>query len=138
MTMNREGPPNDARVDRNGRRKADIFRKQGTADRGAIAVRDRFAGEDGVDLPEPEKHESRLGGLERQGSIGLAGLTEPQTMRHYVRLSQKNYSIDVGFYPLGSCTMKHNPRLNEKMARLPDLAMSILCSLNRPCRVPLS
>ncbi len=38
-------------------------------------------------------------------------------MRHYVRLSQKNYSIDAGLYPLGSCTMKHNPRLNEKMAR---------------------
>ena len=40
-------------------------------------------------------------------------------MRHYVRLSQKNYAIDSGIYPLGSCTMKHNPRLNEKMARLP-------------------
>ncbi len=40
-------------------------------------------------------------------------------MRHYVRLSQRNYSIDTGLYPLGSCTMKHNARLNEKMARLP-------------------
>ncbi|MGZ5919280.1 MAG: aminomethyl-transferring glycine dehydrogenase subunit GcvPB, partial [Hyphomicrobium sp.] len=40
----------------------------------------------------------------------------------YTRLSQKNYSIDTGFYPLGSCTMKHNPRLNEKMARLPGFA----------------
>ncbi len=40
-------------------------------------------------------------------------------MRHYVRLSQKNYAIDTGLFPLGSCTMKHNPRLNEKMARLP-------------------
>ncbi len=43
-------------------------------------------------------------------------------MRHYVRLSQKNYAIDTGIYPLGSCTMKHNPRLNEKMARLPGFA----------------
>ena len=43
-------------------------------------------------------------------------------MRHYVRLSQKNYAIDTGLYPLGSCTMKHNPRLNEKMARLPGFA----------------
>ena len=42
-------------------------------------------------------------------------------MRHYVRLSRNNYSIDAGIYPLGSCTMKHNPRLNEKMARLPRL-----------------
>ena len=62
---------------------------------------------------------SRLNGLERAQEIGLAGLSEPETLRHYVRLSQKNYSIDTGIYPLGSCTMKHNPRLNEKIARLP-------------------
>ena len=73
----------------------------------------------GVDMPEPKKVKSRLGGLERTGAIGLPGLTEPETMRHYVRLSRKNYAIDSGLYPLGSCTMKHNPRLNEKMARLP-------------------
>ncbi|MBU0799623.1 MAG: aminomethyl-transferring glycine dehydrogenase subunit GcvPB, partial [Alphaproteobacteria bacterium] len=46
----------------------------------------------------------------------------PQVMRHFVRLSTWNYSIDHGFFPLGSCTMKHNPRLNEKMARLPGFA----------------
>src|SRR3712207_9293703 len=40
-------------------------------------------------------------------------------MRHYVRLSQKSHAIDLAMYPLGSCTMKHNPRLNERMARLP-------------------
>ncbi len=73
----------------------------------------------GVDLPEPKHKANRLGGLERQSPIGLPGLTEPETMRHYVRLSRKNYAIDSGLYPLGSCTMKHNPRLNEKMARLP-------------------
>ena len=75
----------------------------------------------GVDFPEPAKIKNRLGGLERKAEIGLAGLSEPETMRHYVRLSQKNYSIDTGIYPLGSCTMKHNPRLNEKIARLPGL-----------------
>ena len=73
----------------------------------------------GVDLPPPVKHIARLGGLERKVAPGLPGLTEPETMRHYVRLSRKNYAIDSGLYPLGSCTMKHNPRLNEKMARLP-------------------
>jgi glycine dehydrogenase subunit 2 len=73
----------------------------------------------GVDLEEPEAVESRLGGLERTEPMGLPGLSEPETVRHYVRLSQKNYSIDTGIFPLGSCTMKHNPRLNEKMARLP-------------------
>jgi len=76
----------------------------------------------GVDLPEPPGNASRLGGLERQKEIGLPGMTEPQAMRHYVRLSQKNYAIDMGTYPLGSCTMKHNPRLNEKLARLPGFA----------------
>jgi glycine cleavage system P protein (glycine dehydrogenase) subunit 2 len=76
----------------------------------------------GVDLPEPPAHKSRLGGCERQGLIGLPGLSEPQVVRHFTRLSQKNYAIDSGFYPLGSCTMKHNPRLNEKLARLPGFA----------------
>ena len=73
----------------------------------------------GVDLPAVRSHASRLGGLERKSEIGLPGLTEPEAMRHYVRLSRQNYAIDSGLYPLGSCTMKHNPRLNEKMARLP-------------------
>ncbi|WP_375201205.1 aminomethyl-transferring glycine dehydrogenase subunit GcvPB [Hyphococcus sp.] len=73
----------------------------------------------GVDLPEPEGKQTRLGGLERHAPIGLPGLSEPETMRHFVRLSQKNYAIDMGPFPLGSCTMKHNPRLNEKVARLP-------------------
>jgi glycine dehydrogenase subunit 2 len=73
----------------------------------------------GVDLPAPPPHRPRLGGLERRAPVGLPGLSEPQIVRHYTRLSQKNYAIDSGLYPLGSCTMKHNPRLNEKLARLP-------------------
>ncbi len=72
----------------------------------------------GVDLPDPPKVKNRLGGLERETPVGLPNLSEPQAVRHYTRISQKNYGIDAGFYPLGSCTMKHNPRLNEKMARL--------------------
>jgi glycine dehydrogenase subunit 2 len=76
----------------------------------------------GVDLPAPADRPDRLGGLARQGPIGLPGLSEPEVVRHYTRLSQKNYAIDAGFYPLGSCTMKHNPRLNERMARLPGFA----------------
>ena len=73
----------------------------------------------GVDLPDVNVSDDRLGGLRRQGGIGLPGLSEPEVIRHYVRLSRMNYAIDSGLYPLGSCTMKHNPRLNEKMARLP-------------------
>ena len=76
-------------------------------------------GHSGVDLPDAKIDGSRLGGFERQTPLDLAGLTEPEALRHYVRLSRMNYSIDSGMYPLGSCTMKHNPRLNEKMARLP-------------------
>ena len=73
----------------------------------------------GVDLPDPPKFSARLGKLARTEPLGLPGLSEPEAMRHFVRLSQKNYGIDTGIFPLGSCTMKHNPRLNEKMARLP-------------------
>jgi glycine dehydrogenase subunit 2 len=76
----------------------------------------------GVDLPEVTLTNNRLGGFGRSTRLDLAGLTEPEAMRHYVRLSRLNHSIDSGMYPLGSCTMKHNPRLNEKMARLPGFA----------------
>jgi len=76
----------------------------------------------GVDLPDIPAHRDRLGDLRREGPIGLPGLSEPQVVRHFTRLSQKNYAIDAGIFPLGSCTMKHNPRLNEKLARLPGFA----------------
>ena len=77
----------------------------------------------GVDLPEPDADAADdLGDLVRAAPIGLPGLSEPETLRHYVRLSQKNHAIDLALYPLGSCTMKHNPRLNEKMARLAGFA----------------
>lgn len=77
----------------------------------------------GVDLPAIDAAApTRLGALARSEPIGLVGLTEPETVRHYTRLSRQNYGIDLGFFPLGSCTMKHNPRLNEKMARLPGFA----------------
>jgi len=76
----------------------------------------------GVDLAEPKSDGGDLGDLVRRDPIGLPGLSEPEAMRHYVRLSQKNHAIDLALYPLGSCTMKHNPRLNEKMARLPGFS----------------
>lgn len=76
----------------------------------------------GVDVDDPVTGDTRLGGLERRDALDLPGLSEPETMRHFVRLSQKNYAIDAGIFPLGSCTMKHNPRLNERMARLPGFS----------------
>ncbi len=83
-----------------------------------------IAGNDttGVDFAEGEGSDNRLGGLERASPIGLPGLSEPETVRHYTRLSRQNYAIDLGLFPLGSCTMKHNPRLNEKVARMPGFA----------------
>ncbi len=76
----------------------------------------------GVDVAPAKTDASRLGNLARSAPIGLPGLSEPETVRHYTRLSRQNYAIDLGLFPLGSCTMKHNPRLNEKMARLPGFA----------------
>lgn len=76
----------------------------------------------GVDLEPVPPHASRLGHLARTAPIGLPGLSEGEAVRHYTRLSRQNYGIDLGLFPLGSCTMKHNPRLNEKLARLPGFA----------------
>ena len=77
----------------------------------------------GVDLDEPDAVPMpSLARFLRKQAPALPGLTEPETVRHYTRLSRQNYAIDLGPFPLGSCTMKHNPRLNEKMARLPGFA----------------
>lgn len=81
----------------------------------------KYNDEPAVDLPEPEGVALRTG-LAPRGNIGLPQVSEPQAVRHFVRLSTWNYSIDHGFFPLGSCTMKHNPRVNEKLARLPGFA----------------
>ena len=60
-------------------------------------------------------------GCERE-NLPLPEVAEIDLMRHYVRLSQLNYGIDTGFYPLGSCTMKYNPKVNEVAARIPGFA----------------
>ena len=58
----------------------------------------------------------------RAAPLALPELNEPEVVRHFVNLSHLNYSVDGGFYPLGSCTMKYNPKLNEWAARLPGFA----------------
>ena len=75
----------------------------------------------GVDFDHRPESSDALGGLLRT-SLDLPGLSEPQAVRHYTRLSRQNYAIDLGLFPLGSCTMKHNPRLNEKVARMAGFA----------------
>ncbi len=60
--------------------------------------------------------------LRRTVPAALPEVSEPELVRHYVRLSKRNFDLDSGFYPLGSCTMKHNPRLHERVAALPGHA----------------
>ncbi len=80
-------------------------------------------GTTGVDIDAPGAQPlASLGKFLRKDMAALPGLSEPETVRHYTRLSRQNYAIDLGPFPLGSCTMKHNPRLNEKVARLPGFA----------------
>src|SRR5919205_2625519 len=78
-------------------------------------------------LPEagvPEKPIAELipENLLRSEPPRLPEIAEPEIVRHYNRLSRRNFDLDTGFYPLGSCTMKHNPRLNERIAALPGHA----------------
>jgi glycine dehydrogenase subunit 2 len=61
-------------------------------------------------------------GLLRDRPAELPEISEPEIVRHYNRISRRNFDLDTGFYPLGSCTMKHNPRLNERVAALPGHA----------------
>jgi glycine dehydrogenase subunit 2 len=58
----------------------------------------------------------------KRAELPLPELTEPEVVRHFTRLSQWNFSVDTGFYPLGSCTMKYNPKINEEMAGLKGFA----------------
>ena len=60
--------------------------------------------------------------LLREKPAELPETSEPEIIRHYNRLSRRNFDLDTGFYPLGSCTMKYNPRLNERVAALPGHA----------------
>lgn len=64
-----------------------------------------------VELPE---------NLKRKTALNLPEVSEPDVVRHYTNLSQMNFGVDTGFYPLGSCTMKYNPKINEELARIPE------------------
>jgi glycine dehydrogenase subunit 2 len=72
-----------------------------------------------LDTPSRPLGEIVDGGLLRDGIDGMPELSEVEVIRHFTRLSTWNYHIDLGLYPLGSCTMKHNPKINEVVARLP-------------------
>lgn len=122
MSMNNQGRPTRSDVDVNDIAGTGMLGGRGLLQDELLLSEIGGLDQTGVDFEAVAAPGNFLGGLDRAGQIGLPGLSEPETMRHYVRLSQKNYAIDLGLYPLGSCTMKHNPRLNEKLARLPGFA----------------
>jgi len=79
-------------------------------------------GRRGASLPALDVPETAIPAAWQRDELPLPEVAEVDLVRHYVRLSQKNFSVDTGFYPLGSCTMKYNPKINEAAARLPGLA----------------
>jgi len=85
-----------------------------------------------LDVPEADGEALLPSALRRSEPARLPEVSEPELVRHYVRLSKRNFDLDSGFYPLGSCTMKHNPRLHERVAALPGHAR--LHPRQRPAR----
>jgi glycine dehydrogenase subunit 2 len=75
-----------------------------------------------TDVPERPLDQLIPAKLLRARPAQLPEISEPEIVRHYNRISRRNFDLDTGFYPLGSCTMKHNPRLNERVASLPGHA----------------
>jgi glycine dehydrogenase subunit 2 len=74
------------------------------------------------DVPERDPAADWGAGLARAQAPGLPEVSEIEVTRHFTRLSRWNYAIDIGLYPLGSCTMKYNPKVNEQAARIPGFA----------------
>jgi len=79
-------------------------------------------GRHGIDLPESDVPFAELPAAEVRADCDLPELSQLDVVRHYVALSQRNFGVDSGFYPLGSCTMKYNPKVNEEIARIAAFA----------------
>jgi glycine dehydrogenase subunit 2 len=79
-------------------------------------------GRRGIDLPDPDVPEAPMPAEELSLDCDLPELSQLDVVRHFLALSQRNFGIDTGFYPLGSCTMKYNPKVNEQIARLAGFA----------------
>lgn len=77
-----------------------------------------------LDVPEKPVTDLLPADLIRQEPANLPEVSEVEVVRHFTRLSRMNHGVDVDFYPLGSCTMKYNPKVNEEAARLPGFALS--------------
>ena len=80
-------------------------------------------GRRGVTMPASDVPETALPNKALlRSDLPLPELAEVDVVRHYMHLSRFNYSVDGGFYPLGSCTMKYNPKINDELASLPGFA----------------
>lgn len=75
-----------------------------------------------MDVPTEELEDLIPSAMLREKEAPLPEVSEIEIVRHYTHLSQRNFGVDTGFYPLGSCTMKYNPKINEDMAALPGFA----------------
>ncbi|WP_100010681.1 aminomethyl-transferring glycine dehydrogenase subunit GcvPB [Lentibacillus sediminis] len=75
-----------------------------------------------LDVPEIDLQEDLADDYVRKEEADLPEVSELEIMRHYTGLSNRNYGVDSGFYPLGSCTMKYNPKINEDVARMPGFS----------------
>jgi glycine dehydrogenase subunit 2 len=91
-----------------------IFQKGAPGRRAFVCPEHEVPAADPAELLPPQ--------LRRQEPAQLPEVSEPEIVRHYVGISKRNFDLDSGFYPLGSCTMKHNPRLHERAAALPGHA----------------
>ena len=78
------------------------------------------SGRTGFSLRESRSEVELPENLKRKTALNLPEVSEPDVVRHYTNLSQMNFGVDTGFYPLGSCTMKYNPKINEELARVPE------------------
>lgn len=91
-------------------------------------------GRTGVTFPDPDVPRAKLPENLLRKDLPLPELAEVDVVRHFINLSKYNYSVDGGFYPLGSCTMKYNPKINEDTARLPGFAFTTRSSQLRRSR----
>ena len=112
------GPRADRRLEEETAQQRDravtIFEKSKAGRRAFVAP--------ALDVPERPLDELLPAQLRRAEPPRLPEIAEPEIVRHYNRLSKRNFDLDTGFYPLGSCTMKHNPKLHERVAALPGNA----------------
>lgn len=83
-----------------------------------------ISGRRGVQYPKPDVPVSKIPDTLIREALPMPELSEIDVVRHFTRLSQLNHCIDTGFYPLGSCTMKYNPKINEETARLPGFVLT--------------